>query len=236
MFGSNAVASENTTYDILLSEAGTVDASGALGIGVVSVPDDAGCTLIKINGLKYNPALTKLYHPTSGYGVQWSISSAGDIYESWDTTGAGAYTAKIVTKNDGMRYPVTDASIDVGRSANRYRYGYFSGGVLTTSDERMKDLSDLTDTLKAIGLELKPLISQYVFKNSQDTDIHIGISAQKVCDVFSSHGLNAINFGIVDHVSWGDEFDDDGYVVLEAGDRYSVNYSELSMLIMAILS
>lgn len=236
ILGSSAITTNNTTYDIAIDEGGIVDASGASDIGTYTASDDKACLLILISGSKYYPNSKKvLKHGTSSAGYQISVSSIGDVTHSFDTSGSGTYTSRKVSKADGIEYPADDALTDLGRSANRYRYGYFSGGVLTTSDERLKDLSDLTEVLKAIGTELKPLISQYVFKSSKDTDIHIGISAQKVCDVFSSHGLDAVSYGIVDHATWEEELDEEGNVTLAAGDRYSVNYQELVMLIIASL-
>jgi len=235
IFGSNAVASENTTYDIALNEAGIVDASGALNIGVVSADDSKGVILILPTGEKYYPqSKVVLKSSTTRAGFQVTTSSIGDITYSYSIDGV-TYTPREVKKADGTSYPSVDAATDFGRSANRYRYGYFSGGVLTTSDERLKDMSELTDTLKTIGVELKPLIQQYVFKNSNDNDTHIGISAQKVCEIFSKHGLDAIKYGVVDLSTWNDEIDDNGAVTLEAGDRYSINYSELAMLIIAAM-
>lgn len=100
----------------------------------------------------------------------------------------------------------------------------------TTSDERFKTpLAEIPDAV----LEAWGSVQWGQFRYLADVDkkgdkarLHNGLIAQHILRVFEEHGQNALAYGIVCHETWEDEKNEDGVVVREAGEMYSVRYTE----------
>lgn len=131
---------------------------------------------------------------------------------------------------DGAVRPQTDNSRALGGSARRWSTIYAGTGAINTSDFNLKEqITDLSDTEKAVALSLKPLIKKFKFKDAvaakgEDARWHIGVIAQEVISAFEAQGLDAFKYGIV----CLDALDDDTL-------RHSIRYDELIIFILAAL-
>lgn len=144
----------------------------------------------------------------------------------------------IVLMGDLIPY---NSTYSVGSSASPYTNAYLANAPIIISDYRAKqDVAPIDDAvLDAWGdVELR----QFLFKDAvarKGADvarIHAGVIAQQVISAFAAHGLDATRYGVVCHDTWeakDAELDENGnvlYPAREAGDRYSIRYSEAMML------
>ena len=149
-----------------------------------------------------------------------------------------------------------------GTALYRWNVMYASTGTINTSDERLKQqFRSQTDREKLAALEIKNSICLYKLNDAVDLKgdgarWHVGVKAQQVISILQSHNLNPFEYGFIcfdeweaqEEIieSWDDDFDEDGYLVRqagsevvqkyrEAGSRYAVRYDELAMFIFAAI-
>ena len=157
---------------------------------------------------------------------------------SYNSDGTLARAGHIVLMGDLIPHNTT---FSVGSSASPYTNAYLANAPIIISDNRAKqDVAPIDDAvLDAWGdVELR----QFLFKDAvtrKGADvarIHAGVIAQQVISAFAAHGLDATRYGVVCHDTWeakDAELDENGnvlYPAREAGDRYSIRYSEAMML------
>ncbi|AMO56549.1 hypothetical protein GZ77_03935 [Endozoicomonas montiporae] len=135
----------------------------------------------------------------------------------------------------------TDTRFNLGNSGSRWNNVYTVSGIIQTSDERNKqDLRDISVIEKDVAQKIKGIIKAYRFKHAvkikgNKARTHIGVIAQEVEKTFSDAGLDAFEYGILCFDEWDEDVDDEGHIIAEAGDRYSIRYDELCMFILASL-
>ncbi len=147
----------------------------------------------------------------------------------------------------GALTPVTDNTTNIGTGSLRVATIYAATGTINTSDQRAKtDISALSDAEKRVAVALRRMIKSYRFSEAvaakgDDARIHIGVIAQEVKEAFEIEGLDGFRYGILCHDEWDSQgaiVDRDGAVLvpaIEAGDRYSIRYDELSLFLLAAL-
>ena len=114
-----------------------------------------------------------------------------------------------------------DNAADIGHASFRFKNIYAVNGVIQTSDANSKtDIIDILEVEKQVALELKSLIKR--FKYVGGDRLHFGVIAQEVEAVFTKHGLNVFEYGLLclDDIS-------------DTETRYGVRYNELAMFILA---
>ena len=109
---------------------------------------------------------------------------------------------------------------------------WYGQTIQTSSDERLKTpLSavpdDVLDAWGAVGWGQFRFLDAMTEKGADHARLHLGLIAQRVKAVFEERGLDACDYGILCHDEWEDEYDDDtGDRIREAGDLWTVRYTE----------
>ena len=99
-------------------------------------------------------------------------------------------------------FGVDDATIDLGRSAGRFKDPYRSGSTYSTSDRNMKqDIRDLTDAERNVAVAAKGLLKAFRFIDTvaaegDSANIHFGIIAQDLAAAFEAEGLDANDYQV----------------------------------------
>ncbi|QVW53859.1 tailspike protein I [Acinetobacter phage TaPaz] len=182
-----------------------------------------------------------------------NTSSSGCLF--WNTSG----TQTVFGGMTALR-PSDDNLADLGSASNRWKNVYAGNGAIVTSDERYKQqFRSLSDAEKSAAKEIKESICLYKFNDMVETKgdgarWHVGVKAQQIVQIMTDHGLDWRQYGFVCHDEWEatpdftitvepEELDNDGNIIkpavlktvkgVEAGDRYSVRYDELTMFILS---
>ncbi len=165
---------------------------------------------------------------------------------------------------------LTDLSGSCGDASRRWTQVHAQDGTIQTSDARLKSaVEPLSPALTAIGLQCARETGRYkwlarIAEVGDAARWHIGLTAQRVVEIFDQHGEDAYAYGIVCHDTWPERveivtpaeyeqrdtgtLDEQGMPVYEtvettpavtrtipAGDAYSLRYDELSRLIAAAM-
>ena len=137
-------------------------------------------------------------------------------------------------------HPAADNTYSVGYAAQRLSVVYAAGGLLITSDARVKeDVQELSAAEAAVAGRLKQLIRTFRRSDLADGRRHIGVIAQEVVAAFAAEGLAADDYAVVRHDHWQaaeEERDAEGVVTrpaLPAGERMSVDYDQLLCFVLA---
>jgi hypothetical protein len=138
-----------------------------------------------------------------------------------------------------------DNSQSLGTAALRWNQLYAGTATINTSDERSKqDIAALPDAwldawgdIEWMGYRWRDAVAE----KGEAARFHVGLIAQQVRDVFSAHGIDAMEIGLLCYDEWErqdavfeDVYDSDGNLVgrnivtpaVEAGGRYGLRYSE----------
>lgn len=142
----------------------------------------------------------------------------------------------------GRARPSSDNNEDLGAASFRWTQLFAAAGAINTSDARQKtELSPLSVEEIAAAKDIAKAIGAYkwlaaVELKDEAARWHIGVTAQRVIEIMSSHGLDAMEYGFVCYDQWGEykmpAMDGNG-AVIPAGDSYGVRYDELMMFIAA---
>ena len=155
-------------------------------------------------------------------------------------------------KIDGTINPGSDAVANVGLPSFRYNTAYFSNGVQSTSDARLKSsVRAMSNAEVSAARELVAEIGLWEWLDPSRDRTHCGLTVQRVIEVFEAHGLKPFDYAFICHDSWDDEWEDeqedfvneDGDVcsrptgnrvlVRPAGDLYQFKDNELNRFLIA---
>jgi hypothetical protein len=140
----------------------------------------------------------------------------------------------------------TSSDVDLGEASKPFKNLYVAVAPVVTSDAREKQqVRDLSAAEIAAAKELRQSIKLYRLNREVDDEHsrgvwHTGVIAQEVVEIMKSHGLDALDYGLVNHVVWDDEaaIIEDGQEIQaarSAGDKYAVRYDELAMFVLAAI-
>lgn len=138
-------------------------------------------------------------------------------------------------------YPRDTNAYTCGISSRSWSGGFTQTAFAVTSDKREKDLIEcLDDAELRVAVKLKSLVRKYKYKSAinekgDKARTHVGVIAQDVVAAFDEEGLNAYDYALLCHDTWADEFDDDGGILVAAGERFSIRYEELLAFIISTL-
>lgn len=194
-------------------------------------------------------------------GVKFTGAAAGIRIQAstgWSTTSTQcgitfATTAQGSTKrtdrwsitSDGTLSPAQDNTYAIGSSVSRATSIFATNGTIQTSDARMKtDVRKMSDAELSAAKDIAREFGffQWIERVKTEGDAarwHAGITVQRVISIMSSYGLDPMAYGFVCYDSWEEQevvsVDPDNQsktiTKIEAGDRYSLRYSELSIFI-----
>lgn len=189
-----------------------------------------GGYVIKFNDSQ-NSLLAGLHLYCSSDGVYFT-----GLHNNWgnNNIGVGIY-------NDGDGSSLSpfekDNVVNLGKAEYRWKQLYAGTTTIATSDERLKDnITTIPDAILDAWGEVGWY--QYQFKDSIEEKgetkarIHTGTIAQRIKDIFDSHGLDAFRYGLLCYDEWDaeeEQKDEDGNITQEAreaGNRYSLRYEE----------
>lgn len=141
--------------------------------------------------------------------------------------------------------PFGDNNTSCGDASNRWTQVYAANGTIQTSDERLKqDFRSLNNAEKSAAIEIKNNIGLFRFIDSvkekgDSARKHVGVLAQQVISILEKHGLDWHEYGFICYDEWDatEDVEIDGKLIkgVEAGNRYSIRYDELTMFILAAL-
>jgi hypothetical protein len=92
---------------------------------------------------------------------------------------------------------------DIGSAGSKYKDIHLAGtvyagvGTINTSDENLKDFSEIPSAVLEVMSQLVP--RQYTWKRAIDGKVHFGFSAQEVEAIFIDNGLVASDYFIVNN-------------------------------------
>lgn len=202
-------------------------------------------------------AFTSVGSPTAASTVQtiYRSSGAGSAYDARvvisggnATDGQGNYEIKagLMTFNCHQR-PNADNQFDYGSAAYRGRTAYFGTGAINTSDDIHKPIKEIiSDVLLDAWADVSwdtmfKLDDAIAIKGPDGARWHFGLIAQRVEDVFKSHGIDGFTLGLLCYDEWeyvpavldsttGEEISK----AIEAGSRYGIRYEEALSLEAAL--
>lgn len=129
--------------------------------------------------------------------------------------------------NNSFR-PAAGNTFSCGLAAAPWSGGYTQVAFTVTSDERAKqDIGDIPSAvLDAWGTVAfqKFRFKDMVAKQGDSAKIQVGVIAQRILEAFAAKGLDALDWGVLQH----DTFDD-------GRDQYSVNYEQALVLECALM-
>uniref|UniRef100_UPI001FCD1252 tail fiber domain-containing protein n=1 Tax=Escherichia coli TaxID=562 RepID=UPI001FCD1252 len=157
--------------------------------------------------------------------------------------------------------PIIDNSKSLGAPSFRWAQVYSASGTISTSDETLKTIYDITQAERDAALEIKGIICKFRFNESINfkglelSRYHFGVGAQTVGDILRKHGLNPEQYAFWCYDEWPDVWDEEviteestdpdtgekiysqyktGNMILvkKAGGRYGIRYDELAMFIL----
>ena len=178
-------------------------------------------------------SVAQLFLGSSSNGL--SESGTGTV-----TIRAGA-TGRVDFVNNGVVRPTSDNAQNLGSGSNRWAEVFAGTGTINTSDEREKTpIEGLSSAELATAVSLRASLGKFKFTDAvalkgDGARVHFGIGAQTVRDVFAANGLDADDYGLFCYDEWNDEYDADGNLVVEAGNRYGIRYDELMAFILCAL-
>ena len=202
------------------------------------------------------------------YGISDATANAFETYNPSDVLSTSINTLGVFS-SEGVR-PLTDNVGSCGDASHRWTEVWATNGAIQTSDARRKTpVSALSPTMLAIGLQCARDIGQFKWLHAieQKGDAarwHIGITVQRVIEIFEQHGEDAFAYGIACFDQWTEsieivtqaehdsretgERDEEGAMIYEqyeskpavtrtipAGDGYSLRYDELALLMTRAL-
>lgn len=154
--------------------------------------------------------------------------------------------------------PLSSGVGSCGVASRRWSQVFANDGAIQTSDARLKTpVRPLTDAERATARALVCEVGIFQWLEAVDRKgdgarKHVGMTVQRVIEVFATNGLDATEYGIVCYDEWpertneipavlhnetGEEIEPARLeVIQEAGDRYSLRYDELLMFMFASLA
>lgn len=133
--------------------------------------------------------------------------------------------------------PISDNTYTLGNASYRWKQLFAGTTTISTSDERLKQgIESVPDAVLDAWGEVE--FYRYKFNDSvaekgfAAARYHTGMVAQRIASVFTAHGLNAADYGLLCFDEWEAEpaeLDEDGQIVTPAkaaGNRYSLRYEE----------
>ena len=126
------------------------------------------------------------------------------------------------TASDG----VSNGKVNLGASSCRWQKVYTTGGVDTSSDERIKTIHRyLSGDHKKLFMELQPI--EYSFIDKPD-EKHFGLGAQTTEVAMRKYGFGS-EYSLVEHAFYDEEDSYGRY------DTYNMNYDEAAMLAIPVV-
>lgn len=163
------------------------------------------------------------------------------------TADGGGFATKTV-------YPKVDNEAYLGMWNNRWKEMFSATAVINTSDAREKvNFTDPDEALMRAWGKVNFKAFQFidaVNKKGEEARMHLGVVAQQVAEAFASEGLDASRYALFCYDKWDDEYKDvevvdveatydengneltpqvshiENRLVIPAGDRYGIRYSE----------
>lgn len=144
-------------------------------------------------------------------------------------------------------YPREKDQISLGGPNHKFKEVYTDEGYIKSSDENDKqDINEIPDEVLDAWQEVdycrnrdKKAVDE---QGSDKAQYHIGVIAQRIIEAFDKHGLNALDYGIVEYDSWDEHpevRDEETDEILqeeeEAGEMYSIRADECLFLESALM-
>jgi hypothetical protein len=164
-------------------------------------------------------------------------------HELRNDTGIGTYATPGLTMAldaDDAVTPFTDNDLFLGSASKRWKEIFAINDVINQSDERLKDLEDISASETACATEIRDAIKKYrwldmIEEKGDSARYHFGVGAQTIKSIFESHGLDPDLYSVLCYDEWEDVIDKKGNIITPAGNRYGVRYSELCIFMMSSL-
>lgn len=230
--------------------------NGSIGGGIYSTNNSkAQATFVSftLNGLEihgYNsdqssevPLLRVLPNPSAVNFIEVRAGSAGGrpnlAMQGSDTNIDLVLTPKGTgtVRPAGSLAPHTSNALTCGTASNVWATGYTNTAFTVTSDMRNKmDITPIFDKILDAWGDVDWQLYRLTVDVEQDpsTPYQAGLMAQEVLSAFITHGVDAINLGVVTYNKWDESIDTDTGVVTPAGDCYGINYTHASALEAAL--
>jgi hypothetical protein len=209
------------------SERMRIDSSGNVLVGTTNVlsssnTTDSGCMLTSSHGWITNnnasalrlqrltsDGLIQTFYRSGALGGALSIKGGDFIIHSYVSGHCGLrFTdepAMLPTDNTG---DISNGSMDIGRSSNKFQDIFATNGTIQTSDQNEKQsIQSLTTAEMNVAKRLSPLIKTFkwnsaVEEKGDNARTHIGIIAQNVQQSFTDEGLDANNYALFCSDTW----------------------------------
>lgn len=149
-------------------------------------------------------------------------------FDTTNMTWAASLSGPTLAVSTAVRGTVANSAL-CGTPAQPWAGGNTQVAFTITSDiNKKQDFEAFTeeelDAWGDVDWQKFRLINE-VSKHGKDAEYHSGLIAQEVMAVFLNHGLDAGTLGVVQYNYWDESTDDDG-TITEAGDLYTLNYTE----------
>lgn len=169
-------------------------------------------------------------------------STTNQIYFGQTTSGIGCTgTAVIPALVSDAAIAGADNTLTCGSGGARWAELFSVNPTINTSDEREKqDFRLLNETEKRVANVIKSNLKSFrwkdaVAKKGDDARIHFGVVAQEVKAAFEAEGLDPHRYALFCYDEWDAEYNVNGNLVKESGNRFGIRYEELFAFIISTL-
>lgn len=188
---------------------------------------------------------TQLRFRTSGTGIASDSAIIASGGSSTQNSGNFEIKAGTITYSCSQR-PNVDNVYDYGAANFRGRTAYFGTGSINTSDARHKPIQEQIPDAVLDAWSVVDWGTRFKFddaisiKGEDGARWHFGLIAQRVEEIFASHGIDGFQFGLLCYDEWDSKaelIDESGKVLtpaIEAGNRYGIRYEEALALEAAL--
>lgn len=173
------------------------------------------------NGKKGEPARTafvKLNDMTAQIYGWAGTGGLAKLIGGNEFTGAqiiqGALTVNGTCTSTGFRAggsgvaPSSDGAANCGNGSQRWGTVFATSGTINTSDAREKEsVQNLSDSEIKAGLDVAAELGRFRFLPDTvayrvEPRQHIGMTVQRLIEIFNEHGLDAMEYAMVSHDKW----------------------------------
>ena len=201
-YTSSYIRFGKSSSNIQINAVGANDTFSALLINSNGVSNFYLSVTGRINASNYMSTSNGLYITTNNKAIYCKDTHSDDIdVLRLDSTNTLAIGYGLWNKNTSGYDTYVEGYNVYLRARNKC---YSNGSQIATSDKRLKkDIVPISDKFKQLFMDLQPV--EYRMEQSEDKDIHLGLTAQDVEMAFMKNNIAVDKYAIVDEYSYPEE-------------------------------
>ena len=164
----SVLSNKSVTFTAVLNKSGHT-APLVFKHNVTYKQDSTGKTVTKTNTFHFPVGSTSASYNLTDVSIIQSFADEGEAIIETSTSGV-AIKANFV--------PATDNEYYCGLAPKRWKAVYATNGTIQTSDERLKNITSITNDYETVYDSITPIL--FTWRNDSDNKYHFGYSAQNI--------------------------------------------------------